>query len=104
MSASRRLCLGDAGPGPRFADRRLDQFSTTDRTNKAVDNNAEHGWAALVAYRWDVRPDVHLVFEGLHIDSDRPERVAWARRRGRPRRWCRPRCGTCSSPFHSGTS
>lgn len=63
----------DLGPGSLTG--RLDQFSTTDRTNKAVDNNAEHGWAALVAYRWDVRPDVHLVFEGLHIDSDRPERV-----------------------------
>jgi hypothetical protein len=63
----------DLGPGSLTG--RLDQFSTTDRTNKAVDNNAEHGWAALVAYRWDVRPDVHLVFEGLQIDSDRPERV-----------------------------
>lgn len=63
----------DLGPGSLTG--RLDQFSTTDRTNKAVDNNAEHGWAALVAYRWDVRPDVHPVFEGLHIDSDRPERV-----------------------------
>jgi hypothetical protein len=63
----------DLGPGSLTG--RLDQFSTTDRTNKAVDNNAEHGWAALVAYRWDVRPDMHLVFEGLRIDSDRPERV-----------------------------
>jgi hypothetical protein len=63
----------DLGPGSLTG--RLDQFSTTDRTNKAVDNNAEHGWAALVAYRWDVRTNVHLVFEGLHIDSDRPERV-----------------------------
>jgi hypothetical protein len=67
------LVTRDLGPGSLTG--RLDQFSTTDRTNKAVDNNAEHGWAALVAYRWDVRPDVHLVFEGLHIDSDRPERV-----------------------------
>jgi len=63
----------DLGPGSLTG--RVDQFSTTDRTNKAVDDNAEHGWAALVAYRWDVRPDVHLVFEGLRIDSDRPERV-----------------------------
>lgn len=63
----------DLGPGSLTG--RLDQFSTTDRTNKAVDNNAEHGWSALVAYRWDLRPDVHLVVEGLRIDSDRPERV-----------------------------
>jgi hypothetical protein len=63
----------DLGPGALTA--RLDQFSTSDRTNKAVDNNAEHGWAALAAYRWDVRPDLHLVFEAMRIDSDRPERV-----------------------------
>jgi hypothetical protein len=63
----------DLGPGSLTG--RVDQFSTSDRTNKIVDNNAEHGWAALVAYRWDVRPDVHLVFEGLRIDSDRPERI-----------------------------
>ena len=63
----------DLGPGSLTG--RLDQFSTTDRTNKAVDDNAEHGWSALAAYRWDVRPDVHLVFEAMHIDSDRPERA-----------------------------
>ena len=63
----------DLGPGALTA--RLDQFSTTDRTNKAVDDNAEHGWAALAAYRWDVRPDLHLVFEAMRIDSDRPERT-----------------------------
>jgi hypothetical protein len=61
--------------GPGSVTARLDQFSTTDRTNKAVDDNAEHGWSGLAAYRWDVRPDVHLVFEALHISSDRPERA-----------------------------
>jgi hypothetical protein len=63
----------DLGPGSLTG--LLDQISTTDRTNKAVDNNAEQGWAALVAYRWGLRPDVHLVLEGLRIDSDRPARV-----------------------------
>ena len=63
----------DLGPGSLTA--RLDQFSTTDRTNKAVDDNAEHGWAALAAYRWDVRPGVQMVVEAMRIDSDRPERV-----------------------------
>lgn len=63
----------DLGPGSLTA--RLDQFSTTDRTNKAVDDNAEHGWAALTAYRWDVRPGVQMVLEAMRIDSDRPERV-----------------------------
>lgn len=28
---------------------RLDQFSVSDRTFKALDNNAEHGWAATAA-------------------------------------------------------
>lgn len=63
----------DLGPGSLTA--RIDQFSTTDRTNKAVDNNAELGWAALAAYRWDLRPGLHMVFEALRIDSDRPERA-----------------------------
>ena len=62
----------DLGPGSLTV--RLDQFSTTDRTNKALDNNAEHGWAALAAYRWDVRPNIHVVFEAMRIDSDRPAR------------------------------
>ncbi len=61
--------------GPGSVTLRLDQFSTTDRTNKAVDNNAEHGWSGLAAYRWDLRTDLHLVFEAMHIFSDRPERV-----------------------------
>jgi hypothetical protein len=40
-----------------------------------VDNNDEDGWAALMAYRWDVRPRANIVFEWLRIDSDRPSRA-----------------------------
>lgn len=54
---------------------RLDQFSVSDRTNKAVDNNAERGWSALAAYRWDVKPSTQLVFEVLATDSRRPDRT-----------------------------
>ncbi|MET3667398.1 hypothetical protein [Caulobacter sp. 1776] len=54
---------------------RYDHFSTTDRTNKATDNNAEHGWSGLAAYRWDVKPNSQIVFEALHIDSFRRDRV-----------------------------
>ncbi len=68
VSASRSL-------GPGSATVRYDHFSTTDRTNKALDNNAEHGWSGLVAYRWDVQPSSQIVFEALHIDSFRRDRT-----------------------------
>jgi len=61
--------------GPGSATVRYDRFSTTDRTNKATDNNAEHGWAGLSAYRWDIRPNGQIVFEALHIDSFRRDRA-----------------------------
>lgn len=61
--------------GPGSATVRYDHFSTTDRTNKGTDNNAEHGWSALAAYRWDVRPNAQIVFEALHIDSFRRDRA-----------------------------
>lgn len=68
VSATRML-------GPGSATARYDRFSTTDRTNKATDNNAEHGWSSLVAYRWDVRPKTQILFEALHIDSFRRDRA-----------------------------
>lgn len=61
--------------GPGSLTGRVDHFSVSDRTNKTVDNNAEHGWSALAAYRWDVKPDTQLVFEALTIDSLRPDRA-----------------------------
>jgi len=63
------------GLGPGSATVRYDHFSTTDRTNKATDNNAEHGWSGLAAYRWDVKPNAQIVFEALHIDSFRRDRA-----------------------------
>ena len=61
--------------GPGSVTTRLDHFSTTDRTNKGTDNNAEHGWSGLAAYRWDVRPNRQVVFEALYIDSFRRDRA-----------------------------
>lgn len=61
--------------GPGSATVRYDRFSTTDRTNKATDNNAEHGWSGLAAYRWDIKPNSQIVFEALHIDSFRRDRA-----------------------------
>lgn len=71
VSASKAL-------GPGSATVRYDRFSTSDRTNKATDNNAEHGWSGLAAYRWDVRPNAQIVFEALYIDSFRRDRERFA--------------------------
>lgn len=64
--------------GPGSATVRYDHFSTTDRTNKATDNNAEHGWSGLAAYRWDVKPNAQIVLEALYIDSFRRDRARLA--------------------------
>lgn len=61
--------------GPGSLTGRLDHFSVSDRTNKAVDNNAEHGWSALAAYRWDLRPDAQVVVEALTILGHRAART-----------------------------
>lgn len=71
VSASRAL-----GPGSTTV--RYDHFSTNDRTNKATDNNAEHGWSGLAAYRWDIRPNAQIVFEALYIDSFRRDRTRFS--------------------------
>ncbi len=64
--------------GPGSVTTRIDQFSTTDRTNKALDNNAEHGWSGLAAYRWDLAPSRQVVFEALYIDSFRRDRARFS--------------------------
>ena len=68
VSATREI-----GPGALTA--RLDWFETDDHTLTVLDNNDEHGWAQLLAWRWDVRPHANLVFELLRVDSDRPSRL-----------------------------
>ncbi len=54
---------------------RLDGFGVDDRTLKAIDNNAEHGWAATAAWRHPLTSHADLVVEALHVDSNRPSRA-----------------------------
>ena len=54
---------------------RVDLFETTDRTFTGLDNNDEEGWALTGAYRFALRPNVTLAFEGMHVRSDRPSRA-----------------------------
>jgi len=73
FSAAYLSVTRDWGPGALTS--RLDLFRVHDRTLTALDNNDEDGHAAMIAYRWDVAPQAHLVFEGLRVVSDRPSRV-----------------------------
>jgi hypothetical protein len=54
---------------------RLEQFSTDDRSFKARDNNAEHGWGATAAWTQPLGDTLALVVEGVFVTSDRPDRV-----------------------------
>lgn len=53
---------------------RIDYFSVSDRTFKAVDNNAEAGWAATVAWRQPLAARSDILVEGLATRNDRPDR------------------------------
>lgn len=54
---------------------RLEQFSIDDRTFKAIDNNAEQGWSATLAWTRPVRNRLELVIESVFVSSDRPDRA-----------------------------
>lgn len=54
---------------------RLEQFSTDDRSFKDRDNNAEHGWAATLAWTQPLRATLDLVVEGVFVTADRPDRA-----------------------------
>lgn len=54
---------------------RADWFETNDRTYKVEDNNDETGWALAAAWRQHLNDHASLVFEALHVESDRPARV-----------------------------
>ena len=56
------------------ATARLDQFSVSDRTFKALDNNAEHGWAATGAWSRPLSERSEIVVEGVFTHSTRPDR------------------------------
>jgi len=54
---------------------RVDWMHVHDRTLKAIDDNAEHGWAVTAAYNHPLADWASAMVEALHIDSDRPARA-----------------------------
>lgn len=54
---------------------RLDVFAIRDRTYKAIDDNAEEGWAAMLAWRRPLSDHATFLLEAIHVSSDRPGRV-----------------------------
>jgi hypothetical protein len=54
---------------------RLDQFSVSDHSFKAQDNNAEHGWATTAAWGMPLLHRLDLVFEGVVVQSTRRDRM-----------------------------
>jgi len=54
---------------------RIDWFEARDNSNRALDDNAEHGWAATAAYAHPITPKLGLWFEALHVWSDRAGRA-----------------------------
>jgi hypothetical protein len=54
---------------------RIDQFSVSDRTFKASDNNAEHGWAGTLAWRAPVSARSEILFEAIGSHGVRRDRA-----------------------------
>ena len=54
---------------------RLDQFAIDDRTFKALDNNAEHGWGATASWSQPLADSTDFIAEGVFVQSDRPARL-----------------------------
>ena len=54
---------------------RADWFETNDRTYQIVDNNDETGWALAAAWRQHLNDHAAVLFEALHVESDRPSRA-----------------------------
>jgi hypothetical protein len=55
---------------------RGDWFATHDNSFVASDDNNEHGWAGTLAYKHPLARFADLVVEVLHVESDRPMRLA----------------------------
>ena len=70
------LLIGrDIGAGRATA--RLDGFMIHDNSYQFADNNAEHGWAATLAYKRSFGRHIDAVAELLHVESDRPGRALY---------------------------
>ena len=54
---------------------RYDYFEITDNSNKAVDNQAEHGMALMTAWRQNLSPRVQWLIEAQQVWSTRSDRL-----------------------------
>lgn len=61
--------------GPGNIALRAEQFSIDDRSFKATDNNAEHGWSGTASWSQPVSARTQIVAEGTLAQSDRPSRA-----------------------------
>jgi hypothetical protein len=57
--------------GKASVSARVDWFETVDRSFITRDDNNEHGWAYMAAWRYDFTPKVTLLTEVLHVTSGR---------------------------------
>jgi hypothetical protein len=72
--AAAYLLLGrEFGAGKLSA--RGDWFRTHDNSFVVRDNNNEHGWSGMLAYKHPVTHYADLIVELLHVDSTRPMRL-----------------------------
>ena len=74
FAAAYLLLSRELGGGKLSA--RGDWFKTHDNSFVASDNNNEHGWSGMVAYKHPLTHFVDAIVELLHVDSTRPMRLA----------------------------
>jgi hypothetical protein len=74
MGFASAYLLGQRDIGEHTLSARLDWFDTRDRTLRAVDDNDEGGWAVTGAFRQRLAPFADLIYEAMHVTSDRPGR------------------------------
>jgi hypothetical protein len=73
--AAAYLLVGRALGGGKLSARG-DWFETHDNSFVATDDNNEHGWSGTLAYKHPVTHFAELVVELLHVESERPARLA----------------------------
>lgn len=74
FAAAYLLLSRELGGGKLTA--RGDWFRTHDNSFVASDNNNEHGWSGMLAYKHPLTHYATLIAELLHVESDRPMRLA----------------------------
>jgi hypothetical protein len=74
FSAAYLLVGRELGGGKLSA--RGDWFKTHDNSFVASDDNNEHGWAGMLAYKHPLTHFADVVVEALHVESTRPMRLA----------------------------